>query len=307
MLPNPRLQAAAFGPSGRLDYTPEPGKLDYGRTHFESHANGYGARELVAILASAAITGDLDLRRGALDLLERQDAQYRHDVPRGAQTWEIPLHTPDILAAALLTHAFVLGYELSGDPRHLEAAVEWAWSGLSFVYLTPPTQRAIGLYATIPVLGATDWDRLNWIGRPVQWCGLVYADALFKLHRHDSSAPWRKIARGIIVTGLAMVNPQGSDPLTGLLDRRSQQAVVAGESGGVEDIRQGDLMPELLEAPDIRPGAPDLGRGPIDLALIGRLVPAVPVAIDGQPRSVEVVQVAAGEGDTRAGHGRRLR
>ena len=217
MLRNARRQAGAFGPSGRLDYTPEPGKPDYGRTHFESHANGYGARKLVAILASAAITGDPDLRRSALDLLERQDAQYRHDVPRGAQTWEIPLHTPDILAAALLTHAFVLGYELSGDRRHLEAAVEWAWSGLSFVYLTPPTQRAIGLYATIPVLGATDWDRLNWIGRPVQWCGLVYADALLKLHRHDSSAPWRKIARGIIATGLAMVYPQGSGPLTGLL------------------------------------------------------------------------------------------
>ena len=206
-----------LGADGLRRYQREPGALDYGRTHFADHANGYGAHELARILAAAALTGDEALRQRALDLLDRQDAAYRHGVPRGAQTWEVPLHTPDILAAARLIHAFVLGHEISGERRYLEAAVDWAWSGLPFVYLVPPGPGPIGAYATTPVLGASHWDAVNWIGKPVQWCGLVYADALLQLAPYDDSAPWGHIARGIIAAGLAMTHPEGSGPLVGLL------------------------------------------------------------------------------------------
>jgi hypothetical protein len=65
----------------------------------------------------------------------------------------------------------------------------------------------VGRYATIGVLGATDWVAPVWIGQPVQWCGLVYAGALHDLARVSDSAaaePWQTLARGITRTGLEM-------------------------------------------------------------------------------------------------------
>jgi hypothetical protein len=85
-------------------------------------------------------------------------AKFKDTVPRGAQTWEVPLHTPDILASAYLLRAYTLGYEVTGDTNLLEQARYWAWTGVPFVYLTPPSDRPVGLYSTIPVLGATRAD-----------------------------------------------------------------------------------------------------------------------------------------------------
>ncbi len=42
------------------------------------------------------------------------------------------------------------------------------------------------------------------MGRPVQWCGLVYCSALQMLSEYDKKGPWEKIAKGITVTGLQM-------------------------------------------------------------------------------------------------------
>ena len=57
--------------------------------------------------------------------------------------------------------AFALGYELTGEPELLDAARYWAWTGVPFVYLVNPTGAkepgAVGPFATIPVLGATNW------------------------------------------------------------------------------------------------------------------------------------------------------
>lgn len=128
----------------------QPGTVDYGKTHFTNHANGYGAGDLVAALEGATLLADEEEIVIALELLDKQTALYANTVPRGAQTWEIPLHTPDILASGLLTKAYTLGYVLSGREDYLEQARYWAWTGVPFVYLINPTEGAVGPYATIP-------------------------------------------------------------------------------------------------------------------------------------------------------------
>ena len=75
----------------------------------------------------------------------------------------------------------------------------------------------MGLYNTIAVLGATGWRAPVWIGRPVQWCGLVYAHALYRLARHDAAGPWRQIADGIVVGGIQHTWPETDKDRQGLL------------------------------------------------------------------------------------------
>ena len=71
------------------------------------------------------------------------------------------------------------------------------------------------LYATTPVFGATNWVAPNWIGLPVQWCGLDYAEACFMLSKHDDTVDWWKIAEGILATAERMQYTEG--PCIGLL------------------------------------------------------------------------------------------
>jgi hypothetical protein len=190
-----------FQGEGTLLYQPPAGGTDYSVTHWSKEANGLVGGVLVGLLQDAAFSGNPDLRAAGLRHL-RALAKFRHTVPRGAQTWEIPLHTPDILAAAHLVRAHLLGYELSGDRTFLAEAQYWAWTGVPFVYLTAPTPAPVGLYNTIPVLGATGWVAPLWIGLPVQWCGLVYGQALYELARYDPTGPWRQIADGIAAVGV---------------------------------------------------------------------------------------------------------
>jgi len=202
-----------FAPDGTVPYKAAAGKPDYGRTHFAQHANGMTGEALATVLEAAAVTGDPELQSEGLRLLRLADRAYADTAPRGAQTWEVPLHTPDILAAAHLITAFTLGWELSGEPRMLEAARYWAWTGVPFVYLTPPAEGLpVGLYATIAVYGATNWEAPVWMGMPVQWCGLVYADALYRLARQDANGPWRRIADGIVASGTQQTWPLPGEP-----------------------------------------------------------------------------------------------
>ncbi|MBP7053774.1 MAG: hypothetical protein KBE65_22410, partial [Phycisphaerae bacterium] len=205
---------ASFDPCGIQVY--QPGTVDYGTTHFANHANGYGASDLVTAMEGATLRADAAWTEAALELLDKQTMLYANTVPRGAQTWEIPLHTPDILAAGLLAKAYTLGYVISGREDLLEQARYWAWTGVPFVYLTNPAGGAVGPYATIPVLGATGWVG-SWFGRPVQWCGLVYASALRQLAQYDPQGPWRQIASGITATGLQMAWPVDDVDRQGLL------------------------------------------------------------------------------------------
>lgn len=171
-----------------IRYAPPKDGTDYARGNGGSRfANGWTAGRVFNVLQAAAFSGDRELISQALDKLRVLD-KYDGDVPRGAQTWEVPLHAPDILASANLVQAYALGYELTGDARMLERARYWAWTGVPFVYLTPPTAGKVGLYSTLAVYGATGWVG-SWFGRPVQWNGLVYADALRHLALYDATGP----------------------------------------------------------------------------------------------------------------------
>ena len=200
---------AASMPEGRMRYVPQPGKPDYGSTLGSDHCNGFTVMTAEEMLVQASLSGDEAAIAAALAVLDKMTANYAGQVPRGAQPWEMPLHTPDIVASGRLVHAYVLGYLLSGRDAYLEQARYWAWTGVSMLYLAPPTEGPVGLYATIGVIGATNWKAPNWIGQPVQWCGLVYRSALEDLARVDRVQPelWRTLARGMTVAGLQMCFP----------------------------------------------------------------------------------------------------
>jgi len=223
-----------FDDQGLIRY--RPGDVDYGRTHFADHANGLSGRALVAVLEGAALSADTGLIEQALVLLDKQAAAYANAVPRGAQTWECPLHTPDILASAHMVKAYTLGYIISGRQPYLEQARYWAWTGVPFVYLVNPTDGATGPYATIAVLCATNWRAPVWFGQPVQWCGLVYASSLQLLAQYDTEGPWKQIADGITLSGL----------------RQTWTESDAARQGLLPDYFL--LRPQVSEGPAINPG-----------------------------------------------------
>lgn len=208
---------ASFEPDGSVVYRQAPGALDYGKTHFAPDANGLSGARVMSMLEYATVCGDPEMLREGLRVLRALD-KFDDSTPRGAQTWEVPLHTPDILASAYLVRAYTMGYELTGDRALLDRAIYWAWTGVPFTYLVAPTERPVGLYATIPVFGATQWVG-SWFKLPVQWCGLVYSDALYRLIRHDpaNATLWRTLADGITASGIQQSFPTSQPDLQGLL------------------------------------------------------------------------------------------
>jgi len=176
----------------------------YARGHFEDTASGVCARPAATLLEYARITGDATALEAGVRTLEYMK---RFRTPRGAQVWEVPLHTPDLLASAYLVWAYVRGYELTGRDEYLEQARKWALSGVPFVYLWG--RYPIMLYATPPVFGATNWRAPCWIGLPVQWVGGVYAYSLTLLAPHDDSLDWSHLARGILVSAEQQQYPDG--------------------------------------------------------------------------------------------------
>jgi hypothetical protein len=196
---------AAQKPDGSWRYD---GK--YRRGHYEDTASGYCAHNAAILLNHAWATGDAAAREGGLKALQYM---RRFDVPRGAQTWELSLHTPDILASAYLVWSYVRGYQLTGKAEHLAEARRWAAAGLPFVYQR--SDRPVMAYATIAVYGATNWRAPNWMGLPVQWCGGVYAYALALLAPHDKTADWAQVARGILISAEQQQAPDG--PYAGCL------------------------------------------------------------------------------------------
>ncbi len=186
-------------PDGSFRYS---GK--YARGHFEDTASGVCARPAATLLEYARLTGNAEALEAGLRTL---DYMKRFRTPRGAQVWEVPLHTPDQLASAYLVWAYVRGYELTGNEEYLQHARKWALSGIPFVYLW--SRYPIMLYATPPVFGATNWRAPCWIGLPVQWVGGVYAYALTLLAPHDDSLDWNHLARGILLSAEQQQYPDG--------------------------------------------------------------------------------------------------
>jgi hypothetical protein len=171
-----------------------------GREH--DSATGFTASKVRPVLQYALLTGDPAAVAAVLRAADWCNAQRR---PEGAQTWELHLHVPDVLAAPYLIDLNLGAYELTGDERYLDAATRWAWTGLPFTYLWHAYYRPIMLYGTVPVFGVTFHDVQSWFGVIVQWNGLVYADALFRLARcrpADGPADWQQIAEGITRHGM---------------------------------------------------------------------------------------------------------
>ncbi|MEA1951030.1 MAG: hypothetical protein U9N87_06575, partial [Planctomycetota bacterium] len=146
-------------PSGAFRY-----KGKYLKGHFEDTASGFCAMQAAKLLEFARLTGDkkaLDAGILAIDYMKR----FR--TPRGAQVWELSLHTPDQLASAYLVHAYTRGFELTGNRQYLKEARRWALSGVPFVYLWQC--HPIMLYAAPPVFGATNWVARSSSARPNSW------------------------------------------------------------------------------------------------------------------------------------------
>lgn len=173
------------------------------------YASGDCGQYVYRLLDHWRLTGNEESLEAGLKGLEFINALK---TPRGAQTWEISLHTPDIVAAGHCSFANTLAYEATGDARYLDQARRWAISGLPFVYLwrlEEFTDEDVMLYASIPVFGTTNWIAPCWIGTPVQWCGLNYAEALLRLAQYDDALDWRKIADGIVTSAERQEYPTG--------------------------------------------------------------------------------------------------
>jgi hypothetical protein len=206
-----------LGTNGVMEYSPSPGHVDLSETHGSREANGLVSKPIQTILQAAFITGDRGLREDGLRLLRTLD-RWKFGVPRGAQSWEVPLHAPDILASAQLADAYRLGAILSdNDHSLLHQAEYWAWTGVPFVRLQATGFDPVGYFATTPVLGATEYVAPNWIGLPVQWCGLVYARTLLDLAEVSGNKDWYPMARGIAWSGVRQSHTRDDPGLIGLL------------------------------------------------------------------------------------------
>ncbi len=207
---------AEFEADGSLIYNAPSKNSDLARTHWERQANGFASKAIEDVYARAMYTGDHKMLADALRLTNALD-RYDYSAPRGAQTWEMPLHCPDIMGSAQMVECYLNAYHITADEQYLQRAIRWAWSGVPFLYLVPPTNKPIGLYASVGVWGATQWISPDWMGRPVQWCGMMYAEAVRKLAKDDPKGPWDKIWRGVTTSAIQQLITAKYDPkLAGL-------------------------------------------------------------------------------------------
>jgi hypothetical protein len=151
--------------------------------HTGEHAARVGRYALVTLEPDA-----LQSLQRALRFLEKQRR------PEGAQTWELPLHVPDVLAVPHCVNALLDGYEATGEASYLQQARRWALRGIPFLYLWNAPDRPLMRGASIPVFGVTWLSKQPWFGVAVQWNGLVYAHALYRLAEYDRTLEWRRLA-----------------------------------------------------------------------------------------------------------------
>jgi hypothetical protein len=173
--------------------------------------SGLTADAAARLLRYARMTGDRAAEQAGLRGMAFMRTQPR---PEGAQTWELQVHVPDILAAGHGVAAAVEAYRLTCDEAFLAEGERWALAGLPFVYLWNPLFRPITRYGSVPVFGASYFDAQAWFGVLVQWNGLVYARALLDLATLRPGTRWRQVAEGIIACAVQQQVPDG--PLAGM-------------------------------------------------------------------------------------------
>ncbi|GIV09893.1 MAG: hypothetical protein KatS3mg019_1984 [Fimbriimonadales bacterium] len=123
--------------------------------------------------------------------------------PEGAQTEPMPMHAPELLASAHALNACLDAHTLTGDAEYLQQAVRWALRGTPLIYLWHTPDKPIMRGASLPAFGAPRLSQQIRAGVAVQWNGLVYARALYRLARHshatDAPAPidWKRLADAI--------------------------------------------------------------------------------------------------------------
>lgn len=192
--------------------------------------SGLIARELGSILTLAVRTGEQRYIDAGLKGLAKMNS---FTVPRGAQTWEVHAHAPDVYAASLAIDCNIAGYHLTGDSKYLDQATFWAKTGLPFIYTwTPPIdpvpagvlhfdengegkgavldkpsvfytdpKRHVNPGASIAVFGSSFYF-VNWFGTPVQWCGLAWADSVQALMRLRPDRILQSAADAVFASGL---------------------------------------------------------------------------------------------------------
>lgn len=175
----------------------------------------FGRRRAIALWRYLRLTGNETIRERAEKAIRYISDNFTR--PEGAQTWEVPLHCPDILAAGYGIQLYLEAFRVTGDRRYLNRALYWARTGLPFIYFwRPPDRPNMMLFADIPVLGSS-FFKMPWFGKPVQWCGLAYATDLQRLayvldelgEREDAKF-WRHIAEGITICGMQMQIEEGA-------------------------------------------------------------------------------------------------
>lgn len=192
-----RTQARRAPEDGKYTFQPDEKQSSLGSPG--ATAVGICARQVRPLLQNARLTGDQAPLDAALKTLKYMET---FKVPRASQVWEVPLHTPDILASGDACDVYLTAFELTGDPELLKRAVYWAKTGVPFVYMwQAPEQRPLMLGSSIAVFGATFYTG-SWFARPVQWNGLSYANALQRLADYDDSMPWKHFAEMITISGM---------------------------------------------------------------------------------------------------------
>lgn len=244
--------------------------MDYSELGPDNAAEvGTCARNAWTILAFARMTGDPEATAAGLKALDFMD---QFVVPRAAQVWEVPVHTPDILASADACEAYIEGYRITGERRHLDKAIYWAWTGLPFLYVWDKEGYEFLRYASIPVFGAT-WFEGSWFARPVQWNGLRFAYALMQLAPYDDSLDWARIARG---TTISCMYQQSSEEKDKALWPDSVGAIDLVRSGWIFSPHQilANVYAEMGLQPTPLTIAIKTGEGELRVTAAGRLADA---------------------------------
>jgi hypothetical protein len=248
-----------FHPDAEHRRLGEPGKTTLGTV----------ANNVAALLQAARIFHDDKLLAAGLKGLEFME---QFTVPRGAQVWEVPLHTPDILAAAEGVDACLAGYLATGEEKHLRRAVYWAEAGLPFLYAWQAPEKGLEAmrYGSIPVFGAT-WYVGSWFGRIVQWNGLAFASSLQRLAPYDKTYDWRHIAEGITRSGIIQQRTEkdylGLYPdSVGMIDGSIAWGLMLGPQGILDNV-----FPLIGRDLDPRIEPVTIDTGPVTLIAAGKL------------------------------------